>query len=298
MRVKPFLFAVGKASGLAYLAEALVRWTTGGRMAVLLFHRVTDEIPEDGLTVSTARFHRICRLLRDRFTVVSLAGVFDSVRLGMPLPHRTVAITFDDCYRDNLDAARMLAEFNLPACFFIPTAFVGTDARFPWDRDLKPLANLTWDDVRTMSRLGFEIGSHTVTHPDMGRITREEARRELAESKTVLEDQLEREVRWFAYPFGGQDNFRPEWLPLLREAGYEGCVSGYGGFLCPDPAAEMLPRIAVPSFQDERHLELYLSGAFHWYYALKGGAPPVAVSEWAALVEGAAPGHPGHPARV
>lgn len=298
MSAKSFFLTACTTSGLAGLAEAFVRWTTGGRMAVLLFHRVTDEIAEDGLTVSTARFRRMCQMLCERFHVVSLSEAFRIARTGRVVPHRTVAITFDDCYRDNLAAAQILAELDLPACFFIPTAFVGTSTRFPWDDHLQPLANLSWDDVRAMSRMGFEIGSHTVTHPDMGRITREEARRELVESKTVLEDQLEGEVRWFAYPFGGQGNFRPAWLPLLREAGYHGCVSGYGGFVRPDPAAEMLPRIGVPSFQDERHLELYLSGAFHWYYALKGTAPQVTASEWAAQVEGAVPALPEHSLKV
>ena len=44
-----------------------------------------------------------------------------------------MAITFDDCYRDNLFAARVLAEHGLPATFFIPTKYVGTDQVFPWD---------------------------------------------------------------------------------------------------------------------------------------------------------------------
>ena len=93
-------------------------------------------------------------MLRRRFRVVPLAEVFDTLRSGRDMPPRTVAVTFDDCYRDNLFAARVLAEHGLPAAFFVPTGFVGTDRVFPWDRGLPSMPNLTWDEVREMVRHG------------------------------------------------------------------------------------------------------------------------------------------------
>jgi hypothetical protein len=116
--------------------EAYRRCTGQASMVVVLFHRVTDEIPEDGLTVGTARFRSICRMLRDRFHVVPLAEVFRLIRSGEPIPPRTAAITFDDSYRDNLEAAHVLSTYGLPATFFIPTAYVGTDLVYDWDREL------------------------------------------------------------------------------------------------------------------------------------------------------------------
>src|SRR5260370_18543501 len=98
----------------ALLQEPLSRCAGRQFMAVLLFHRVTDAIPEDGLTVSTARFRRICAMLAGRFRVVPLGEVFRILRSGQPMPRRTLAVTFDDCYRDNLAAARVLAQFGLP----------------------------------------------------------------------------------------------------------------------------------------------------------------------------------------
>ena len=141
---KHTLCSVYKYTGAMRVQEAVNRRLGRSFLAVLLFHRVTDEIPEDGLTVSTGRFRRICRMLRRGFRVVPLAEAVRLSRTAEPFPQRTVAVTFDDCYRDNLFAARILAEHGLPACFFVPAALVGTDHVFDWDRHLPRLPNLSW----------------------------------------------------------------------------------------------------------------------------------------------------------
>lgn len=259
-----------KYSGAMSLHERLARLTGVQFMTIVLFHRVTDVIPEDGLTVSVERFRRICTMLARRFRVVSLGEIFRIARSGEPMPARTLAITFDDSYRDNLQAAQILADLGLPATFFVPTSFIGTDRVFEWDRGLPRMPNLTWNDVRTMVRLGFEIGSHTVTHANMGIIGAEQARNELILSRTIIEDQLGEACRWFAYPFGGQHHLRPEYIPLIAEAGYEGGVSAFGGVVRPGIDTRVLPREAIPYFRSTVHLELFLAGCLNWLYALKG----------------------------
>ena len=261
--------ALWKYSGAMTAQETLARWSGSSCMSILLFHRVTDEIAWDGLTVSTTWFRSLCAMLQRRFHVVSLAEMQRILRSGEVPPKRTVAITFDDCYRDNLFAARTLAEHNLPACFFIPTQFVGTDHVFEWDHGLTRMANLNWDEVREMVQLGHEIGSHTVSHADLGSISTEQARRELIDSKKTLEEQTGRPVRWFAYPFGGKQNFCLDRLPLVHEAGYEACYSGFGGFVNPRAREPILPRQPVPCFQSLLNLELHLTGCLDWVYALK-----------------------------
>jgi peptidoglycan/xylan/chitin deacetylase (PgdA/CDA1 family) len=100
-------------------------------------------------------------------------------------------------------------------------------------------------------------------------VTAEQARREIVDSKSILEKQLGSRVRWFAYPFGGVNNFRREWLPLLEEAGYEGCLSAHGGFIYRDTHTAILPRQAATGFDSALSLEIFLSGSLRWYYALK-----------------------------
>jgi peptidoglycan/xylan/chitin deacetylase (PgdA/CDA1 family) len=273
---KSALLGLYKYSGAMAAQERLARWSGRSFLSILLFHRVTDEIPPDGLTVSTAWFRGLCRLLRRRFHVISVAQAVDLLDNGAPLPPRTVAITFDDCYRDNLFAARTLAEFKLPACFFIPTAFPGTDHVFAWDQGLKRLTNLRWNDIREMADLGHAIGSHTVHHADIAQLSVEETRRELIDSKQTLETQLGRPVELFAYPFGGRGNFPPERLAMVYEAGYRACFSGYGGFVCPWMKGEIIPRLAVPYFRSLLNLEVHLTGCLDWVYSIKRKAGMIA----------------------
>ena len=264
----PFL-GLYKYSGVMAAQERLSSWTGNCFLPILLFHRVTDEIPPDGLTVSTAWFRDLCRMLQRRFHVVSLTEAMDLIEGAQRWPRRVVAITFDDCYKDNLFAARVLAEHKLPACFFVPTAYPGTDHVFPWDVGLQRMANLTWDDIKEMVGLGHEIGSHTVHHVNMAQVSIDEARRELQEAKETLERRTGRPTQWFAYPFGGRDNFLAERLALVREAGYRGCFSGFGGFATSAMKDQIIPREPVPCFQSHLKLELHLAGCLDWMYAFK-----------------------------
>jgi peptidoglycan/xylan/chitin deacetylase (PgdA/CDA1 family) len=269
-----------KYTGTMFLHEHLAHLCGQQFMTILLFHRVTDLIPEDGLTVHPRRFRDFCSMLARRFNVVSLGEIFRILREGRPMPPRTVAITFDDSYRDNLEAGQFLHGLGLPATFFVPTGFVGTERVFDWDRALPRLPNLTWEDVRELVRLGHEIGSHTVNHVNLGVVTDDQARTELVTSRVVLEDRLQQPVHWFAYPFGGPHHLRPDLLPVIQEAGYEGTLSAFGGFVRPGRDARVLPREAVPYFRSALHLEMHLSGCLHWLYALQGRDARQSRSPW------------------
>jgi hypothetical protein len=70
----------------------------------------------------------------------------------------------------------------------------------------------------------------------------------------------------------------------LREGGYAGCLSGYGGFIHPGMQTDVLPREPVPCFESNLHLEVHLSGCLEWYHSLKRrlGLTEVRQAPWAA----------------
>jgi peptidoglycan/xylan/chitin deacetylase (PgdA/CDA1 family) len=200
------------------------------RYTVLVYHRVND-VSRDNLTTSPARFAEHLETIRRHYPVLGLSAAVAALREGRYLGPNVVAITFDDGYADNHEnAAPILERFGLPATFFVTAAIVGTRDSFEHDRKSPHrFENLTWDQVRSLAARGFEIGSHGLTHRNLARCSAGEARREIVESRAILERELGLPVRTFAYPFGGQDDVTPDVLTEIRAAGYQLIASAYGG---------------------------------------------------------------------
>lgn len=81
---------------------------------------------------------------------------------------------------------------------------------------------MTWDEVRALAVRGVDIGSHTVTHPNLELLGRDELVRELGESKVRIERELGAPCLSFSYPYG---KFSPEVTAHVREAGYQCATS-------------------------------------------------------------------------
>jgi peptidoglycan/xylan/chitin deacetylase (PgdA/CDA1 family) len=131
------------------------------------------------------------------------------------------------------------------------------------------MPNLSWADLKEMVKLGHLVESHSVSHADFAKISPDAARIELADSKKILDDRLEQNTRFFAYPYGGRNNFRPEYNLLVRDVGYEACFSAYGGFIQPSMRGYVLPRQSMPYFRSLYHLEVFLAGCLDWVQTFK-----------------------------
>jgi len=79
---------------------------------------------------------------------------------------------------------------------------------------------LTWDMIRAMNGDIVEFGSHTVTHPFVSRLSEEDARAELGNSKKRIEEELGGTVASFAYPNGKRADYSAEALAVLDACGY------------------------------------------------------------------------------
>lgn len=105
--------------------ELLSAGSGGGRLSVLIFHRVLarkDELHVD--LPDVAQFNRILSWLRSWFNVLALDEAVSQWKAGT-LPPRAAAITFDDGYADNLtQAVPVLRRHGMSACFFIATGYL------------------------------------------------------------------------------------------------------------------------------------------------------------------------------
>lgn len=199
-------------------------------VVVFLYHRVNDAL-RDNVTIGIERFDRHMAYLKRHWPVVPLRTV---IRGEVDYCGRKplVCVTFDDGYRDNYDyAAPILSKHRLPATFFVSTDKLTNQTPFEHDLEKlgKGLPNMSWDQAREMRRDGLDFGSHTVNHANLARITLDEAKVELVESRETLRKELGQEEFLFAYPFGKRSDISPEARDLVRESGYVCCCSAYGG---------------------------------------------------------------------
>lgn len=132
------------------------------------------------------------------------------------------AVTFDDGMLDNLTtaAAPILAEFGAAATVYVQTGAIGQPN--PWMDPAAGERMMTADELRELAGLGWEIGGHTVTHPDLARLGRDECVAEMAAGKEELERITGTEVVSFAYPFG---HYGPAAVEAARAVGFESAAT-------------------------------------------------------------------------
>ena len=128
---------------------------------------------------------------------------------------RTLVVTFDDAFHSVLEhAAPAMSELGIPGTIFVPTRFPGTGGPLVWagidhwlggehDRELR---SLDWDELRSLAAAGWEIGSHTVSHPSLPELGDAALASELADSKAEIEAELGAACLTLAYPYGDHDS--------------------------------------------------------------------------------------------
>ncbi len=146
-------------------------------------------------------------------------------RRDRTLPPRSVVVTFDDGYASTLRAIPILEEFGFPGTVFIVTTFVESGEPLSWrgiehwhdPATIAELKTLSWQDAEALVTRGWEIGSHTMTHPLLTRATDQRLWEELAASRTAIEHRLGH-CSALAYPYGVADSRVAE---VARGTGYE-----------------------------------------------------------------------------
>jgi peptidoglycan/xylan/chitin deacetylase (PgdA/CDA1 family) len=112
--------------------------------------------------------------------------------------------------------------------------------------EARPSPMLSWDQLREMRDLGMDIGSHTMTHPNLPNAGPVDARREIRESKARLESELGTGVTMFSYPNGGAERYMtPEVASLVQQAGFLAATTSRNAFAGPGSDLFALERVQV-----------------------------------------------------
>ena len=244
--LKSLIYLTAYYSGLFHLVRAIRGLRGVDRACVLLYHRVND-LTDDALTTSIERFAAHMVAIRTYYSGVPTSRLVRAIQSDKKLPRHSVAIHFDDCYRDVFtNASSLMAQAGLPGTAFVSSGFVGTGRGFAHDAGCPVTQeNLAAEQVRALLGRGFDIGSHTVNHVDLGQCSDETALNEVFQSKKDLEALAGKPVRWISYPFGRVENIRAGVVDLVREAGYEAMFAAYGGTVTGSDDCFHLQRLGI-----------------------------------------------------
>lgn len=184
---------------------------------VLTYHKFSRS-QSDAMTVRKANFEKQMAYLHSHgYRVISLQSFYDFLHYRVQIPERSVVLTIDDGWRSTYSIAwPILKNFGYPATLFLYTDLVtGT------------LTTLDWDQLREMQEEGLDIQCHTKTHRDLNRIGPQETftayfaavKEELEHSTASLEEHLQIEPSYLAYPYGETNDLV---IAMLQRLGYQG----------------------------------------------------------------------------
>jgi peptidoglycan/xylan/chitin deacetylase (PgdA/CDA1 family) len=88
----------------------------------------------------------------------------------------------------------------------------------------------------------IDVGSHTISHPILSSLPLDSQRKEISGSRDLLEEIIGESVTSFAYPFGGDGDYTPQTVELVRDAGFESAFSTAPGLIQNESEALRLPR--------------------------------------------------------
>lgn len=159
------------------------------------------------------------------------------------LPSKPVIITFDDGFRDCADyATAILCRHGFTAVFYVVAGYMGQSSRWLSTEKGCELPLMNWATARQLESAGFQVGAHSMTHPRLAQVPREQCRKELFDCRHELEQNLGRDVRHFAYPYGSYDEIVRE---IVAEAGYASACSVRIGLSAPDDDNFALHRVPI-----------------------------------------------------
>lgn len=232
------------------LASRLCGRKPGATCVILYYHSVTD-------AQRSAFAHQM-----DTVSKLTNPISIDHVPPLLPGKHYS-CITFDDGFENAIDnAVPELQKRGIPATFFVTVGFLGRCAEW-WpsgtrEQQWKIAAAERW---RQLPSDLIGIGSHTVTHPYLAKLDEPEARRELCDSRMMLQALTQRKISTLSFPYGNFNDHLSDWC---REAGYERVFTTLPRNAFQNASEFCTGRITAEPTDWEVEFRLKLLGAYRW----------------------------------
>jgi peptidoglycan/xylan/chitin deacetylase (PgdA/CDA1 family) len=182
---------------------------------IVMYHSIGYE-EGNPARVTKENFREQMKYLKDNdYITLTLNDAYDFFVNNKPVPEKSIVITFDDGYVDNyIDAFPILKEFGFKATIFVITDLVDKDPSY-----------MTSSQLKEMQANEIDIESHTVYHEHLKELSYEKVVQTLKKSKDFLEQTLNKQIKYLAYPYG---EYSKETLKAVAEVGYTLAVTTDG----------------------------------------------------------------------
>ena len=206
--IKNVLTALAWRSGVGFVARAI--WEP--RVVALAYHSVWDKRNAEALNQSRYKHISVETNMLEKQIVYMCDREYEFKQfheVNKDISGKEVYMYFDDGFFDVYENAYpILKNHGLRATLFVTTDYIDKNGGYG--------SYLSWDYVQSMQDV-FEIGAHSLTHKKLNKMPLEDARREMNDSKKVIEEKLGHSISAFSYPYGRSNG---ELEKIAREVGY------------------------------------------------------------------------------
>jgi peptidoglycan/xylan/chitin deacetylase (PgdA/CDA1 family) len=217
------------------------------QVPILMYHRIAVSPIGSRYYVPPDRFESELKLLHDwGYTTISTTQLVQAITHGTLLPPHPLILTFDDANEDNYtNAFPIMRKYGFTGILYVPYAYIGTNGY------------LTGDNIKAMAAAGWEVGSHSLTHPiNFLALDPAALRSEIVTSRRQLSSLLGLPILTFAYPFGDNSNAAVDYVHF---AGY---IAGMGatGFTADQGIGNLfvLQRCEIKGSEDAKTMTRFL----------------------------------------
>jgi len=252
-----------------YLKQLFV--TENKQIPILMYHSISNDDEQ--------RIHpyfKICTtpvifakhmsfLYNNNYRVINLNDTLKHLHSDSKLKEKYITLTFDDGFQDFYsNAFPILDEYHFTATVFLSTGVIE-------NQNLKLLGkdHLNWQEVRELSKNGVIFGSHSVTHPQLSLMTKDDIEYEIRKSKETIENKIGKSVHSFSYPCRFPEEQKPytKYLKkVLEKYCYLNGVTTRIGLARKDDDIHFLRRIPLNSYDDLSFFKTKLEGGYDWLY--------------------------------
>lgn len=206
---------------------------TEHQIPIVMYHyvRVVDKEKDAlgyKLSINPSDFEKQMKYLKDEgYTTIHMKDLLDK-----KVPKKAIVLVFDDGLEDFHSAALpVLQKYGFTASNAVITGMIGAHE------------HMSEAQIRECVKAGIELLSHTVSHLDMSKLSKEQLKKELAESKDYLEKTFGVEVKGFVYPSGRYNNLA---VQMVKDEGYEiATTTQYGEANLEKNNMLLLPRVRI-----------------------------------------------------